>query len=484
MKHYYSTSNRLPYQKRLRNRCIAIALFAIIAGAIATCAFSGGNTPNEAGTTAEQTTQESAVGQATKQNVKAETKGNSETQDAQKIILVEQQNSSTQDQDEKALDQQKLDEMKAADSLEKAEDQRDGLSNTQATIMAAVAPENAPVPEVIDSAHIKAQKNVFLAEKIDQMLRRYRPDYGIVLVVDAKSNEIIAWGERRDEKVQNQPDYFVKNSFPAASLAKTVTIAAALESGRYDLSSAIPMRGASHTLYKSQLRIPENYTGSTIEMQDAFAKSSNAPLAIIGMNVGAKKLRSTARNLGYNMNFPGGIPAKANYAPPDTGYGLAETSCGFTEATTLPPLLAAAQVRAIITKQPLEIPWAENLAPYAPSKRIALDVDKLSPRTYNDLREAMIRAVTHGTARKHMSRKNMARKNYEALNLGGKTGSLDGKDPAGRYEWYMGFAQSKENPDKAIVVVVMQVHKEIRSQPATQVAAVIINHWAHQNLYK
>ncbi len=48
----------------------------------------------------------------------------------------------------------------------------------------------------------------------------------------------------------------------------------------------------------------------------------------------------------------------------------------------------------------------------------------------------------------------------------------------------MGFAQAKDDPSKAIVVVVMQVHKEIRSQPATQVAAVVINHWAHQNLEK
>lgn len=460
MKHYYSTTNRLPYRTRLRNRFIAIASFIVVILGIGTCTFGGEKEPP------------------------AEKKG-SEMAQASKPVEETAESKPTQQTAEKILEnKQKSDALKAKDSAEKAEERKEDLSNTQATLVAAIAPENPPEPEIIDSAHIKGQKNVFLAEKIDLMLRRYKPDYGVVLVVDAKTNEIIAWGERRDEKVQNQPDYFVKNSFPAASLAKTVTIAAALESGKYTLNSPIPMRGASHTLYKNQLRVPENYTGSTIEMQDAYAKSSNAPLGIIGMNVGAPKLRSVAKTLGYNMNFPGGIPGRANYAPPDSGYGLAETSCGFTEATTLPPLLAAAQVRAILMKQPLEIPWAPNLSPYAPTQRIALDVGKLSDKTNNEIKEAMVRAVTNGTARKHMSRKNMARKNYEALILGGKTGSLDGKDPAGRYEWYMGFAQSRENPSKAIVVVVMQVHKEIRSQPATQVAAVIINHWAHQNLSK
>jgi hypothetical protein len=46
----------------------------------------------------------------------------------------------------------------------------------------------------------------------------------------------------------------------------------------------------------------------------------------------------------------------------------------------------------------------------------------------------------------------------------------------------MGFAEAKNEPGKSIVVIVMQMHKEFRSQPATQVAATIINYWAHQNL--
>ena len=122
------------------------------------------------------------------------------------------------------------------------------------------------------------------------------------------------------------------------------------------------------------------------------------------------------------------------------------------------------------------------MAPFAPQKPLALDIGKFSENTYYGLRESMLRSVTQGTAHKHMSTKNMARKNFEALRLGGKTGSLDGTDPAGRYDWFMGFAESKADPSKSIVVIVMQMHKEIRSQPATQVAATVINYWAHQNI--
>ena len=215
---------------------------------------------------------------------------------------------------------------------------------------------------VRDTLHIKAQKDPLLADKIDILLRRYHPDLGVILVVDTKTNEIIAWGERRDGQVQNKPDYIGRATFPAASLAKLVTIAAAMESNRYSLNTPIPMIGRHHTLYLNQLRVPEKYNGPTMELSEAFARSANPPMAIVGKNVGGKRLNAAAAKLGYNKNFPGNAPNASRYTAPDTGYGLAEVACGFTTSTTLTPLLAAAQVRAILTKKPLEIPWARDMA--------------------------------------------------------------------------------------------------------------------------
>ena len=464
MKYYYDPQNRLPYKKRLRNRCIAIAVFVALCALIGSCIFKSG-----------------------------EQNSNTLVVNGTEIIKKAPAGDSVQDtlkKNEALVDslKEEIQSIKIKDTLTESAVKSligDAVATTEESETAEAAPELPPVDEKIDSTHIKKQKDLFLAQKIDNMLRRFKPMYGVVLVVDSKSNEIVAWGETKDYKVQNTPDFFVRNSFPAASLAKTITIAAAMDANRYSLNTPIPMLGASHTLYKRQLRVPENYHGTTISLADAYAKSANPPLALIGMDIGAKRLREAARNLGYNMNFPGGIPGRSSYTPPDTGYGLAEASCGFTEATTLTPLLAAAQVRSILTKKPLEIPWAENISPYAPKSRIALDVKKFSENTYYGLRMAMIRSITNGTARKQISTRNMARKNFAALDIGGKTGSLDGQDPHGRYEWFMGFAQSKENPDKAIVVVVMQVHdlQGYRSQPATQVAAMIMNYWAHQNLW-
>ena len=43
MKYYYDPQNRLPYKKRLRNRCIAITLFVIICASIGSCIYISGS---------------------------------------------------------------------------------------------------------------------------------------------------------------------------------------------------------------------------------------------------------------------------------------------------------------------------------------------------------------------------------------------------------------------------------------------------------
>ncbi len=438
---------RLPYAQRMRNRCIAITVLVTIIIAIVHCSSKDDPAPTEIATTPQETLETIAI-------------NDTNAFDSTTFSDTISKNSN---------------ELAALKGIEDEDFENAATTEKETT-------ESSATENVRDTIHIKSQKDPYLADKIDILLRRYHPDLGVILVVDTKTNEILAWGERRDGKVQNKPDWIGRPTFPAASLAKLVTIAAAMESNRYSLNTPIPMIGRHHTLYLNQLRVPEKYNGPTMELSEAFARSANPPMALVGKNVGAKRLLSAAAKLGYNKRFPGNAPNASSYTAPDTGYGLAEVACGFTTSTTLTPLLAAAQVRAVLTKKPLEIPWARDMAPFAPQKPLALDIGKFSENTYYGLRESMIRSVTQGTARKHMSTKNMARKNFDALRLGGKTGSLDGTDPAGRYDWFMGFAETKADPSKSIVVIVMQMHKEIRSQPATQVAATIINYWAHQNL--
>lgn len=336
----------------------------------------------------------------------------------------------------------------------------------------------------IDLKHVYAQKDTGLARLMDTYLRRYHPDNALYLAVDAKTNEIIAWGERKDGVVQAEPDFLSRATFPAASLAKTVTVAAAFESNVYSSHSSVPLIGRAHTLYKRQLSVPENYRGPEVSVEDAYAKSFNPPIALIGMRVGAKRLERAAEKFGFNRTFPLGLPERSLYTPPDSGYGLAEVACGFTENTTLSPLQAAAMVRSIVTQKPLEIPWEKNGASgYAPSKESSLGLEPFSAGVYWGLQNAMVATAKKGTSRRYMTTRYISRKVFDDLKIGGKTGSLDGQNPKGRYDWFMGFAQSRSNPDRALILVIMQVHGEMRTQVASQVAALLINYWAKENFH-
>ncbi|NLB63771.1 MAG: hypothetical protein GX801_06650 [Fibrobacter sp.] len=139
-------------------------------------------------------------------------------------------------------------------------------------------------------------------------------------------------------------------------------------------------------------------------------------------------------------------------------------------------------MRAFLTEQPETFPWSKHLSSdLAPDKPYPLSAHKFSDNTHFGMRQLFLRTATHGTARKYVN-KTVYNYNRRKLNIGGKTGSLDGLDPKGRYDWFAGFAQSKEEPNKSVVIVVMQVHDNLRTLPATGVAGVMINHWAKEYL--
>jgi hypothetical protein len=156
-------------------------------------------------------------------------------------------------------------------------------------------------------------------------------------------------------------------------------------------------------------------------------------------------MQSTANKLGFsNFNYP------------DSAYGLAESSCGFTRRNMLSPLQAAQAVRKLLFVQP------------------AKDFQK---KTYTEMRNLFLKTITDGTAKTDI-RKSVYSYNKNSLDIGGKTGSLDGESPTGRYDWFAGFAQSKSNPEKGMVIVVMQVHGTLRNQHSSIIAGLLINEWA------
>jgi cell division protein FtsI/penicillin-binding protein 2 len=312
-------------------------------------------------------------------------------------------------------------------------------------------PENSSVIFEISYANSDSSSNIIaeqseptLAAYVKTLLNRYHPPNAFILLMDAKSGKVLAWGQRENDEHSEKPTFFKRDSFPAASLAKIVTATAALEDGK-NAKSEFPRIGRNSTLYKRQIFPKEGQKNDVITLENAFAKSNNPAMGIIGMELGQEKMQKAAEKLGF-VNF--------NY--PDSDYGLAESASGFTKRNMLSPLQAANAVRKLLFTQPDE------------------DFQK---STYEEIRNLFLKTITDGTAQKAI-RKSMYSHNRSSLYVGGKTGSLDGDFPAGRYDWFVGFAQSKTDAEKAVIIVVMQVHGLLRNQHSSTIAGMLINEWA------
>ncbi|MBP5351291.1 MAG: penicillin-binding protein [Fibrobacterales bacterium] len=327
-----------------------------------------------------------------------------------------------------------------------------------------------------DPEYLSHQKDTALGRVIAQLLLRHHPDGAIWLMADGSTNELLAWGQYNDSALQRTPHFASRATFPAASIAKTVTAAAGFEHGLFAPTSTFPLVGRAHTLYNRQLKVKEGQ-GTPISVSQAFARSMNPPMALMGMRIGAPRLKETARKLGFGLDMPERLPERSNYSPPDTGYGLAEVSCGFTQSTTLSPAQAAGMAFAVLSGKPWTPAWSALAPERTFPRRPVAPVGALKASTAKNMRLLFEETATSGTARKSL-RKTIFPNWRDRIAVGGKTGSLDGSDPQGRYDWFVGYAYDKEDPKKSVVVVVMQYHRRLRSLPASQVTGVLLNYWA------
>lgn len=340
-----------------------------------------------------------------------------------------------------------------------------------------------------------------LQERAERYVNRYRPEGAVVVVCDLRTGQIRALVERDSNQTTSRPRLALGTTFPAASLAKIVTAAAVLEDGIARPQDDLPLLGGAHTLYRAQLRVPSHGRYHTVTLREAFARSINPTFGILGLRAGPQSLGEMAQRLGFIserdlMALPGDpdaalpadidpnlLHAQARLTPPDTGdFALAEVASGFTTATTISPLHALRIARAIGTDGRLRpVTFTRELQSLDNGRTLPLPQEEpepfASPSTLQHLRTLMQATVSSGTARRGF-RRNMNADDFARLDMGGKTGSLTGHNPPGRYEWYIGYARRKDHPDQGIAVAVMMINRTYLAVHATELAGLIIRDWS------
>lgn len=317
--------------------------------------------------------------------------------------------------------------------------------------------------------HVEYTYEPKLQAEMEGLFKSYGPDYGAFVAMDAKTGRVLSLVSftRKPNVTDNLA---LRATFPSASVFKVVTAAAAIESRNYSANTVIPFNGQNHTLYRGNI-LKTNITRWTryTTLKDAFAKSINTVFGKIGaFSVGPESLRQYADRFGFNRRIASDLPLQPSQAViPDDAWGLAESASGFTRENTMSPLQGALIASAVVNDGAMMEPYivrsvttqgeqGEAIALYeAQARAVGRAVDVA---TANEIRSLMRETVVRGTSRGSFKR--FFRGELKDLEVGGKTGSLTGKSPKGKYDWFVGYAQDPDGKNR-LAVAALTVHERL-----------------------
>lgn len=304
-----------------------------------------------------------------------------------------------------------------------------------------------------------------LQQSMEALMKSYRPDYGALVALDAVTGRVLALVSYSSNPQYDGQNLALRASFPSASVFKVVTAAAAIAEKKMTADTVIPFNGRNHTLYRRQLAKTEyNRWTRYMTLREAFARSVNTVFGKIGAHsVGSEGIRAYAERFGFNRKISSDMPleaGKANIKENDP-WALAEASSGFTRDNTMSPLQGALMAAAVVNDGVMMEPYViESLHQldgakfYSAEPHISQMV--MDTHTAREIRLLMRETVSKGTSRG--SFKGFARSRYGFIEVGGKTGSLTGMDPRGKYDWFVGFGESGNH---RIAIAALTVHRTL-----------------------
>lgn len=302
-----------------------------------------------------------------------------------------------------------------------------------------------------------------LQEAMENQFRTYRPDYGAFVAIDAATGRVlsmVSYSGKGDIK----ENLALRATFPSASVFKVVTAAAAIAEQHYKPDTMISFNGRNHTLFRSNI-VNAKTTRWTrhMSLREAFAHSVNTVFGRIGAyTVGADRLAHYADRFGFNRKIQTDLPMQEGKAPiQNDPWLLAETASGYTRDNTMSPLQGALIAAAIANDGIMMEPYAidsihstDGQSIYAASPKVStVAIDSQTAETVKTL---MRETVLRGTSRK--SFRGFFKREFADLDVGGKTGSLTGMDPPGKYDWFVGYADSGS---RRIAVAAVTVHQKL-----------------------
>jgi len=326
-----------------------------------------------------------------------------------------------------------------------------------------VSPPDAALPGPL---RVEYTLDVALTQHVFRVLRKARVKLGNVILMEPTSGRVLAYASTDVERFPPTRNY------PAASLVKIITAAAALDRAPQTAKLPCRYRGSPYRLTPSRIDPPTH--GHTVSLRRALATSNNQCFAQLAVHaVGAAPLMEAIGRFGW-LAIPGPAHSAGSASLGEDRYDVGRLGCGLSGCRITP--LHAAQLAASLVHGELVSPrWIERVVdaegrelrlppPAAPRRVLSRDITA-------ELRSMLVDTTRNGTARRAF-RNDRGRPLLGTVQVAGKTGSLSGKDPDGRYEWFIGVAPA-DSPRVAIATVLVQ--GDLWWRNSSQVAAEVLH---------
>lgn len=320
-------------------------------------------------------------------------------------------------------------------------------------------------PELDGPLRVEYTLDRELTERAHEVLRRGRVDLGTLVVLEPRSGRVLAYAATDTER------FPPTRTYPAASLVKVITAATALDHAPEVAGLPCRYSGSPYRLTPSRVDPPRS--GHTVTLERALATSNNQCFAQLAVHaLGVEPLMQAIGRFGW-LAVPAPAHAAGSADPGEDRYDLGRLGSGLGGSRITP--LHAAQLAASLAQGELVSPqWVERVLdangrelplPAAAPRRV------MSPELAQQLRQMLTETTRSGTARRAF-RGRGGRPLLGEVRVAGKTGSLSGHDPDGRYEWFIGVAPAE---DPRIAIAAVLVNGKLWWRNASQVAADMLH---------
>lgn len=302
-----------------------------------------------------------------------------------------------------------------------------------------------------------------LDERIRRILAASGIDLGLVVVLEPTTGAVLSY-------VATDPERFpATRTYPTASLMKVVTASAVLRYAPAAVDRPCRYLGSPYELRASQLE-PPSVGGRFVPFWRAMATSNNQCFARLAVDdVGREGLLGAIREIGL-LEPPGALHPAGRVDAVEGALDLGRLGSGLA-GSFVSPLSAARLAAALAHGRLVEPYWiaalhdAEGRPRPLPARGAPREV--WAPDVADALRELMVGVTERGTARSAF-RNERGEPLLGDVRVSGKTGTLSGRDPDGRYRWFIGVAPA-DAPRVAMATLVVD-----GSSSAAKVAAAIL----------